>query len=239
MHKKTLFKALTASAFVSMTFAFAGTANAASVTYYLDQSNALTDGIGYVKVTISDSTVTSNINFKVETTSALIGENNFGILKFGFNPTSNISLTSANISGLAGGWAFNANTQLDGFGKFRVAEQGQSSNRISSLTFSIIGVNNDTIFSYANPSTGEDEAWVGAGNAYFAAEIDGFKITNGVKHAYFAGNTTDVPLNLVAAPVPAAAWLLGSGLIGLVGVARRKARGATIATSRTVSVPAY
>ena len=27
-----------------------------------------------------------------------------------------------------------------------------------------------------------------------------------------------------AVPVPAAAWLFGSGLLGLVGVARRKAR---------------
>jgi hypothetical protein len=33
----------------------------------------------------------------------------------------------------------------------------------------------------------------------------------------------DVP----AVPVPAAAWLLGSGLLGLIGVARRKARGMT------------
>lgn len=204
-------------------------AQAASVTYYLDQSNALADGLGYLKVTISDSTVTSNIDFKVETTSALTadlnGQYNFGILKFGFNPTSNINLTSANISGLTGGWAFNANTQLDGFGKFRVAEQGQSSNHLSSLTFSIIGVNNDTISSYANFSTGEDEAWVGAGKAYFAAEVDGFQMTNGVKHAFFAGNTTIVPPNLVtvATPLPAAAWLLGSGLLGLIGVARHKA----------------
>ena len=32
---------------------------------------------------------------------------------------------------------------------------------------------------------------------------------------------TQIPPNIV--PVPAAAWLLGSGLIGLLGVARRKA----------------
>jgi len=31
-------------------------------------------------------------------------------------------------------------------------------------------------------------------------------------------------LNVGAVPVPAAVWLFGSGLLGLIGVARRKAR---------------
>lgn len=33
----------------------------------------------------------------------------------------------------------------------------------------------------------------------------------------------DINMDLTAVPVPAAVWLFGSGLIGLVGVARRKA----------------
>lgn len=37
---------------------------------------------------------------------------------------------------------------------------------------------------------------------------------------YFAGSLTQV----AAIPVPAAAWLMGSGLLGLVGVARRRRR---------------
>ena len=35
-------------------------------------------------------------------------------------------------------------------------------------------------------------------------------------------NPTLVPANLTVVPVPAAVWLFGSGLLGLVGIARRK-----------------
>ena len=34
--------------------------------------------------------------------------------------------------------------------------------------------------------------------------------------------SSDIPLNLSAVPIPAAVWLFGSGLIGLIGFARRK-----------------
>ncbi len=41
----------------------------------------------------------------------------------------------------------------------------------------------------------------------------------------YAGTMGAIPvsLNISAVPVPAAVWLFGSGLLGLVGVARRKA----------------
>jgi hypothetical protein len=41
--------------------------------------------------------------------------------------------------------------------------------------------------------------------------------------SFSAGNATLYSMNITAVPVPAAAWLFGSGLIGLVAVARRKA----------------
>ena len=42
-------------------------ANAATISYYLDQSNALLDGVSYAQVTISDSTTTiGDIDFSVE-----------------------------------------------------------------------------------------------------------------------------------------------------------------------------
>lgn len=62
----------------------------------------------------------------------------------------------------------------------------------------------------------------GAGN-YTSQDIDG----NGIMGAAmidgaFPGFSANFEFNAPAVPVPAAAWLFGSGLLGLVGVARRK-----------------
>lgn len=215
---------LAAKLLVCLGLACGVNAQAASVTYYLDQSNVLTDGIGYVKVTISDNANLTDIDFKVETTSAFVPGSNFGIQAFGFTPNSNIALTDANISGLVSGWTTSTklnNNSLDGFGKFQVAEAGDGNSRQTSLTFSITGVTGDSINTYANPSDGNAGSWTGSPNPFFAAHVAGFTLTQGVDSAFFAGSTPNIPPNLV--PVPAAAWLLGSGLIGLAGVARRKA----------------
>lgn len=55
-----------------------------------------------------------------------------------------------------------------------------------------------------------------AGNAMNNGPFSGFNAT-------FGGTATVTSVDAGTIPVPAAAWLLGSGLLGLVGVARRKA----------------
>lgn len=57
----------------------------------------------------------------------------------------------------------------------------------------------------------------------WAHAVPGSEMANGPftgQHATFKGTTADVMPTIV--PVPAAVWLFGSGLLGLVGVARRK-----------------
>lgn len=75
-------------------------------------------------------------------------------------------------------------------------------------------------------SAGADGLW-GTGNEtldYSAivpqGDPSGF---GGVPYGLHLYGTMATPVNTSVVPVPAAAWLLGSGLLGLVGVARRKA----------------
>ncbi|MBM4221409.1 MAG: hypothetical protein FJ170_05615, partial [Gammaproteobacteria bacterium] len=82
----------------------AGSANAASASWYLNQSNTegtWADGVNYLLVTISDSLANpGDIEFLVTplaTLSSTAGAN-FGIQRFGFNTTgAGNALTAANI----------------------------------------------------------------------------------------------------------------------------------------------
>jgi hypothetical protein len=77
-------------------------------------------------------------------------------------------------------------------------------------------LNDDTPLRYFDLSSGS----AGQDNVAFAAHVAGFWPVNGdddypgITSAYGGGGT---PL-----PVPAAAWLLGSGSLGLLGFARRR-----------------
>jgi hypothetical protein len=189
-------------------------ASAASVSYFLDQSNvsALPDGNDYLKVTISDSTtVSGNIDFKVETLAPLngiAGTSGFGVDQFGFN--TNNALTSGNFV-LPANWTYAGSGQMDGFGLFNLqADTNGAGNRLATLNFSVTGVTGDTVYDYVMLSSGN----AGQGNTFFAAHVAGFDAGGGVTSAYFAGSAP--------VPLPAAAWLFGSGLLGLLGVARRR-----------------
>ena len=190
-------------------------ANAASISYYMDQSNALPDGVNYAQVTISDG-LNNNIDFSVQVLSdafSTVYATNFGMQTFSFNYDTKLTVSAANITDIdPSSWTISQDANAGGgFGKFEFELSGSGSSRTELLTFSISGVDGDSIHDYAvgstlNPSSGE----------YFAAHIAGFDETYGVDSAQFSGSTV--------VPVPAAVWLFGSGLIGLAGIARRKAK---------------
>lgn len=192
-----------------------GAVSAASVSYYLDQSNEdvlLPDGTNYLQVTIADG-VGGDIDVTVDILQPLldIAGVNFGIQSFGFNTTS--GTFAGTVSGPSG-WSTNIGMNESGFGNFVVVASGDGSNRQSpTLSFSISGIVGDTPADYAAFSTGN----AGQGNQYFVAHVADFLDQDpgagDVTSAYFAGST--------AVPVPAAAWLFGSAL-GLLGWARRK-----------------
>ena len=190
-------------------------AQAASVSYFLDQSNTLPDNTNYLKVTLTENG--SGVDFLVDTLDPLnsIAGNNFGIDKFGFNFTGNASYA---ITGLPDYWKIRQDKQMSEFGRYDILLQGRGNARTDALSFTVSGV------SLANFDD------------FFAAHVAGFewcKIDDenrgenlqadswcGDKDcatsAYFGG---DAP---AAVPLPASAWLFGAGLLGLIGVARRK-----------------
>jgi hypothetical protein len=187
--------------------------HAASVSYFLDQSNTLADGPNYLKVTVSDGTG-GLIDFKVETLAPLnsLPHSNFGIQEFSFNTTlANPPDTS--LVNLPTGWSGNSApppNQADGFGAFDLNVSNGGSNRLSVLTFSI-NVAGDSIYNYTSAVSGGTAS---QGNVLFATHVAGFDDGYGNTSAFFGGSTP--------VPVPAAIWFFGSGLLGLAGMVRRK-----------------
>ena len=205
--------------FAATALLVAPTVQAASVSYFLDQSNELTNNINYLQVTISDSTtVMGDIDFSIDVLSeafSVLPGANFGMQSFSFNFDDTSAVSAADITNLnPTTWMISENQNAGGgFFKFDLQLDGTGDSRTELLSFSISGVDGDLITSYAtgsslNPSSSE----------FFAAHVAGFELTDGVTSAQFAGSS------LVPVPVPAALWLFGSGLIALAGFVRSKKR---------------
>ena len=200
--------------------------HAASVSFFLDQSNKLPDGTNYLSVLLTENE-TGGVDFLVKTLAPLndIAGSHFGIQMFGFSfadgTWGEISglpnhkhgkgnrheddfgkhKTWDEISGLHDYWSVQNNKRMDGFGKFD----------IRLLSFTVNGVSLNDF------------------GSLFSAHVAGFewcKIDNErrnrcggkdcITSAYFAGSKS-----VSQVPLPAGVWLLGSGLLGLAGVVRR------------------
>jgi len=146
-------------------------AHAASVTYVLDQSNVLPDGVGYLQVQVADGS-DGAIDFTVQVLNSLsdMAAGNFGIQAFAFNVIANGYADAGSISNLPDGWRAFDGKRMDGFGQFDVRLQGRGNARLETLTFSITGVDGDTPQDYTIYSTGS----AAEGHQFFAAKVAGF-----------------------------------------------------------------
>ena len=190
----------------------AGASQAASLSYYLDQSNSLADGPNYLQVTIADG-ADGAIDFTVEVLNALahVGGSTFGIQSFALNGFDG----SGQVTNLTSGWSVANSGRMDGFGSFDLKLAGNGSNRLETLTFSIVGVDGDTPEDYARLSSGN----AAQGQSFFAAHVVGYRMPECqgrecANSGFFGGSN--------AVPLPPTAWLLGAGIIGALTRARRR-----------------
>lgn len=189
---------------------------ASAITYILDNSNtegSWPDGTAYAFVTLTQNGF--NVDVTVDANDAAFQPPtlpNYGIQAFAFNDLSNSLVTSdIDLSGLPTDWVAGVPPagSSDGFGMFDVELSTTGSSRQDPLMFT---VKNTTVANFS------DQSSKGIWFAVHITDIEG----DGVTSAWFAGGDGNEPPSSVV-PVPAAVWLFGSGLIGMIGVARRKA----------------
>lgn len=209
----------------------AAPSQAASISYFLDQSDKMADGINYLQVTIDDEGDPGEINFTVSILQPLLdvaSDGRFGITKFAFNALPGITVKKKNIdfSNLNKTWTHGKNQDMAGFGRYdnRLRTTSAKSPVSTTITFSVFGVDLDTISSYIELAQNSIE-----GPSFFSARVTGLDLPcvqptsrSGTRSgsckptdAFFGG--------VQAVPAPPAVWLLGTA-VAAVAVRRFRKR---------------
>jgi hypothetical protein len=223
----TIARRIVASIAGSLAALLAAVAPAQAASYYLDRSNILDDGVNYLQVTITDG-ADGAIDFTVTPLQALLdlAGDKFEIRRFTFDIISDFEIGEDNVVGLPDQWKARGTRRMDGFGRFELSVNGTGPNHVTSLAFSIVGIDGDTPETYIELS--RDPAR--EGTALFAARVRG--VFDGRPCEDKHENCRARPINnaVIAGgsevPLPATAWMLLTGLAGAAIRARRRSKAA-------------
>ena len=169
-----------------------GFAGISNASMYYLESNNLSQSGNLASVTLTDN------GSNVDITVAAI-DPSLKVAVLGFNLTGNPATISCN--SLPANYSCNVGSfQYDGSGNY--TDQADPSNfgnanRFSSFSFTLLGYNEADFVTNSNGNLFATHVYLDTGDTGFA----------------FGGQVV---------PVPAAVWLFGSGLLGLIGLARRK-----------------
>lgn len=184
-------------------------ASAQADTFYLNYSNTVGDvGVNFAQVDVTESA--GNLLFNVQS----LNPTGWWFDKFYFNLTGSVGNVS--LTGLPSGWSADTDQNVSMFGVFSDGAKGTGNSNYSAFSFT---ADSDVSLTLANLGANAS-GWL------FAAH----QKCGGKNHpecsAMYDQQENEFTSHFIAnapsqIPVPAAAWLLGSALLGFVGYRRR------------------
>lgn len=188
-----------------------------------------TNGSGVISNTYTNLAGGSNAWYGNSSANFSTSTPNLYVAYLAFDVTSNAFYLSGNAGGQPGGIndpssALYTFTQGQGSGSSTITQQRTVASNSYWQQINNSGNNTATFAGFYPAATGE--ALIGAGGAtqslyYFANGANG---SAGLAAATIVTNADgSTSINPSAVPIPAAVWLLGSGLLGLIGIRRRSA----------------
>jgi len=173
----------------------------------------------FTALAVAGNASASLINFTV--TGDVLSALNYGGLGYGSTITADITLDDTGLTGIGTEQIFftGLNT-LDITAGTLSFNQTMGDSALTSITF-VDGSLTNLYFGAQFGMLGAPEDFFSSLTTVTASRNEIIKGRSITHNLYATWQVTTLPLTPV--PVPAAVWLFGSGLLGLVGVARRKA----------------